>query len=259
MRLLVCVKQVPDPDLLHALDESGRAVRLPAASAFKMNRYDEFAVEEAVLIKERQADTTIDVLTVGPERAAEALRRAIGMGADHGIHILTGPAEPPGPAQIAAWIAALARPKGYGLVLTGVMSEDLMQAQVGPLLAARLGLPCATGVVAASIDHEGGRVRVEREIEAGAREVVEIDLPAVLTLQSGINQPRYPTLSHLLRANRQALETADAGTLPPAAATETLIRLAPPQRRRTGTVLAGSRAEKAGRLLAILREKALWA
>ncbi len=259
MRLLVCVKQVPDPDLLSELDELRRAVRLPTMNAFKMNRYDEFAVEEAVGIKERNADTTVDVLTVGPERAAEALRRAIGMGADHGIHILTDTAEPPGPAQIAAWIAEHARPKGYGLVLTGVMSEDLMQAQVGSLVAARLRLPCATGVVAESIDHESGRVRVEREIEGGAREVVEIDLPAVLTLQSGINQPRYPALSHLLRANRQTLETVDAKTLPPADPTETLIRLACPQKRRTGTVLAGNREEKADRLLAILREKALWA
>ena len=87
MRILVCVKQVPDPDLLRELDESGRAVRLPTAGAFKMNRYDEFAVEEAVCIKERHAGTTVDVRTVGPEHAAEALRRAIGMGADHGIHI----------------------------------------------------------------------------------------------------------------------------------------------------------------------------
>jgi electron transfer flavoprotein beta subunit len=259
MRLLVCVKQVPDPDLLRELDESGRAVRLPAAGAYKMNRYDEFAVEEAVGIKERHADTRVEVLTVGPARAAEVLRRAIGMGADHGIHILTGPAGPAGPTQTAAWIAAVARPRGYDLVLAGAMSEDLMQAAVGPMLAARLDLPCATAVVAEALAREEGRVRVEREIEGGAREAVALELPAVLTIQSGINQPRYPALSHLLRANRQPLETVDAAGLPPAGAAETLIRLACPQRRRAGEVLGGSREDKALRLLTILREKALWA
>jgi electron transfer flavoprotein beta subunit len=256
MRILVCIKQVPDPEALGALDERTRSVRLTHAGAFRMNRYDEVAVEEAIRIKERRAASAVDVISVGPERVTEVIRRALGMGADHGIHIAGGRRLLP-PATVAAWLAAAARTGDYALILAGVMSEDGMHSQVGPMLAAHLNRPCATAVVCAAVDPAGGCVRVEREIEGGAREELILELPAVLTIQSGINRPRYPALSNLLRANRQAVERLEPAALPALAPAETLIRLAPPQRSRAGLVLTGSSQEMAHSLLRLLREKAL--
>lgn len=257
MRLLVCVKQVPDPDAVRELDETSGSLRLPDAAAYRISRYDEFAIEAAVRIKESFPGMAIDVVSVGPARTAEALRRAMGMGADHGIQVLTRD-EDEVPAPVAAgWIAAAARRSGCDLVLSGVMSEDLMQGQVGPMIAAGLDWPCATAVIAVTVSPESRAVAVEREIEGGARELVEIGLPAVLTIQSGINRPRYPSLSNLLRANRQALEIVEPQPALPAFPAVTTWRPAYPQKSRAGVMLTAGRTENAARLVEILRQRAL--
>jgi electron transfer flavoprotein beta subunit len=257
MRLLVCVKQVPDPDAVRELDESSGGLSLPDSADRRISRYDEFAVEAAVRIKEEFAGTRVDVATVGAERAADALRRAMGMGADHGIHVQTqSGSELPAPA-VARSLANVARRRDYTLILCGVMSEDMMQAQVGPMIAADLDWPCATAVMAATVSPARERVEVEREIEGGARELAVIGFPAVLTIQSGINGPRYPTLSNLLRANRQALEIIAPEPAARSYCGSTSGRLAYPRKSRTGLMLAGSRIENAGRLVEILRARAL--
>jgi electron transfer flavoprotein beta subunit len=222
-----------------------------------MNRLDEFAVEEAVLIKEALPETRIDVITIGPERSAEVIKRAIGMGADDGIHVITEFEGYLSSSNIAAWIAQYARAKKYTLILTGAMSEDNMQGQVGPMIAARLALPCATAVVQERISPDKQFVYVEREMEGGHRDTLELPLPAVLTIQSGINTPRYPSLSNLLKANRQKQVIIHAGNLAHPAAGEELIQVVYPQKLRSGAVLKGTREEKAIRLLDILRERAL--
>jgi electron transfer flavoprotein beta subunit len=257
MKILVCVKQVPESEVPIHIDTSTGWIQEDAITDFKMNRLDEYAVEEALLIKESIAGTRIEVITVGPDRCDEVVRRAIGMGADSGVHIRTPSDDYQSPLQVASWIAEFAHKKAYDLILTGTMAEDDMQGQVGPALAARLSLPWATSVIFEKIAPDRKSIYVEREIEGGNRDILELKLPAVITIQSGINTPRWPSLSNLLRANSRKLETLYISDLKRLAGLEALVGVAYPEKSRAGLVLSGSRAEKAARLMTILREKHL--
>jgi len=257
MQILVCVKQVPESDTPIWIDKDTGWIQTDAISGYRMNRLDEFAMEEAVLIKAAAAHTMIDAVTVGPDRSADVIKRSIGMGADSGIHIVTESEQYQSSFEIAAWIAEYARNRPYDLILTGAMSEDSMQGQVGPMIAGRLARPWATSVILVKIAADAKTVYVEREIEGGSRHALELELPAVLTIQSGINTPRYPSLSNLLRANRQKLEKIQARELAQHASPEILDRIAYPQKKRAGTLLKGTTDEKARHLMRILREKAL--
>jgi len=257
MRILVCIKQVPESENPILIDDNKAWIQPDEISEFRMNRLDEFALEEAVLIKESVADTKIEIVSVGPERSKEVIKRGIGMGADAGIHIATGSEKYRSSFETAAWIAEYARGKAYDIILTGAMSEDNMQGQVGPMIAGRLALPCATAVILAKIAGDKKTIYVEREIEGGHRDTLKLRLPVVLTIQSGINTPRYPSLSNLLRANKMQLETIPAADLSQPAANENLVQMVYPQKTRAGVVLDGSAKEKAARLVRILDEKSL--
>jgi electron transfer flavoprotein beta subunit len=257
MKILVCVKQVPEAEIPIHIDEATAEIQKDAVSEFKMNRLDEYAVEEALLIKESIAGSRIDVITVGPARCDEVVRRAIGMGADSGVHIQTASEGYQSPFGIAAVIADFAHGKNYDLILTGAMSEDSMQGQVGPMLAAQLGFAWATSVIFEKIAPDKQSIYVEREIEGGHRDTLELRLPAVITIQSGINTPRWPSLSNLLRANSQKLEMIFISDPAKPRQMEHLAAVAYPQKTRAGLVLSGSLQEKATRLLTIFREKSL--
>jgi electron transfer flavoprotein beta subunit len=257
MKILVCIKQVPEPENAILIEAGSVRIQSEEICEFKMNRLDEFAVEEAVLIKEAHGDTKIDALSAGPERATEVIRRSIGMGADAGVHIDTGAGGYHSSFEIATWIAGYARGEKYDLILTGAMSEDNMQGQVGPMIAKQLGLPWATAVIFEKIAPDKATIYVEREIEGGQRDTLALPLPAVLTVQSGINTPRYPSLSNLLRANKQGVKRIECANRVQPAARESLVELVYPHKTRSGTVLKGTEKEKATQLIRILRERAL--
>ena len=267
MKILVCVKQVLDPDGPIRIAASGRTLEAAPDGLFRMNRFDEFALEAALQIREEFPGTRIDALTAGPARAARTVRRALETGADEGIHLLLEDDGCRTPFETASIIGAAARDRRYDLILTGVMAEDDMQAQVGPMLAEILSYPWATAVMALQVtpppesSSGPGVIRVERELEGGRREAFALTLPALLTIQSGANRPRYPALSHVLRARSQALETiplsrlyeSGAGFAPPVR--ERLLGLEEPAPLQTGLILAGSPEEKAEALLRILRTR----
>lgn len=257
MKILVCVKQVPESEIPIHIDAPAGWIQTDAIPEFKMNRLDEFAVEEALLIKESIADARIDVITVGPDRCEDVVRRAMGMGADSGAFIQTVSDKYQSPGEIAAAIADFAHDKNYALILTGAMSEDSMQGQVGPMLAARLGFPWATSVIFEKIAPDQKSIYVEREIEGGHRDTLELKLPAIITLQSGINTPRWPSLSNLLRANSQELVKITISDSAKPCQVEQLAELVYPEKRRAGLILSGSMQVKAARLLTIFREKSL--
>jgi len=254
MNILVCIKAVPD-DEQHGPD-SGWPLELPEIP-LRMNSFDTYAMETAIRIKEAVPGTSVDALTMGPPEAAAVIKRAAGMGANNGIHILTQTRTVTDPFSIASAIAAVAGSRGYDLIIAGAMSEDLMQMAVGPMIAGRLDLPCATAVIHQQIDFENGKIYVEREIEGGNREMFNLRLPALITVQSGICTPRYPSLSNMLRANRMSIEIIDADTVLPDAAAQTIVSLEEPEKMRAGRVLEGSATEKADQLIAILREQSL--
>ena len=257
LKILVCIKQVCESESPIQIDEHARWIQTDAITGYKMNRLDEFAVEEAVLLKEAYPDTQIDAITLGPARAAEVIKRAIGMGADHGVHLVTESEGYINPFIIACRIADYARDKPYTLILAGVMSEDQMQGQVGPMIAACLSLPWATAVIRQQMAPDKKSVFAEREIEGGSRDTLQLQLPAVLTIQSGINRPRYPSLSNLLRANKQKLETIIADDSAQPVVRENVVRVAYPAKSRCGIYLTGNQAEKASRLLDLLRQRSL--
>lgn len=263
MKILVCVKQVLDPDGPVRIDTAGRGIEAVPGASFRMNRFDEYALEEALRIREAFPGTHIDALSVGPERCSRTVRRALELGADEGIHLLLGDECYRTPFEIASLIGQYAGRNDYDLVLTGFMAEDDMQAQVGPMLAEMLGYPWATAVMAVRWPLFPGTILVERELESGRREVLEIRLPALITVQSGINLPRYPALSHVLRARSRALVTIPVSRQCQEPVTswpeprERIAALTEPAPEKTGLILSGTPGEKAEKLLRLLQERAL--
>ena len=257
MKILVCVKQVPEAEAEISIDASTKWISVGGAAEYRMNRFDECAVEESVLIKEAFPDTVIDVITVGPEQAEAVVRRSMGMGADNGAHILIEADGYVDAFATAGAIAAYARNKQYDLILTGAMSEDLMQGQVGPLLAAHLEVAFISSTIHAELAADEKKIYVEREVEGGSREAGNINLPALLTIQTGINTPRYPALSKLLRANNQELAVVEADLSEDASTPQRLVDVSLPEKTRDAVFLEGSTADKAMQLAVILKERSL--
>ncbi len=257
MKILVCVKQIINLESDIVIDPNRNWVQIGSATDFTFNRFDEYAVEEAILIKSKFPDTTVDILSVGPDRVNAVIKRLQGMGADHGIHVLTRDEGYISPFVIAEWIARVSRDRQYDLILTGVMSEDEMQGQVGPTIAALLGWPCATSVIHEEISSDKKSIAVEREIENGLKDTMDITLPAVLTIQSGINEPRYPTLTHMLRAKKEQTEVIDSKNFDGVLPRQTLSEMTYPKKLRSGTVLKGDPREKAAQLVSILSHRSI--
>jgi electron transfer flavoprotein beta subunit len=259
MKILVCIKQVPDSADALQIDGQTGLLSYPANTAFRMNRFDEFALEEALLIKEKLPGTLVDALSVGPEQVSATVQRAMGMGADHGIHILDETEGYRSPFAVASLIAASVHARNYDLILTGVMAEDTMASQTGQIIAALLDLPAASSVIKEEIRPERADVVVEREIEGGNREVVQLKMPAVLTIQPGINFPRYPSFSKVMRARSYAQELIRAEDLAVEEPREFCRRVRIPEPVSQGVFIQGSTQEKARKLVHILHEKSLLA
>jgi electron transfer flavoprotein beta subunit len=259
MKILVCIKQVLSKEGLLEIDPSGSSITSGRSPLFQLNSYDEYALEAALQMKESFPGTSMDVLSVGPARVDSVLRRGLGMGADAGIHLLTEEGAVPDPFQVSSWIAAWIRQRSYDLILTGFLSEDDQEGQVGPLIAELLGWPCSSSVMALELFPDRQQAQVEREVESGFREKWRLALPAVCTVQSGINRPRYPVLSHVLRARKQSLECLPVASLEAADGRRILVRYTYPEKVRAGLALEGTPREKAERLAAIFLEKGLLA
>jgi len=252
VKILVCVRQVIDPVTCPMPDPASGALLLDEQTIFRLNRYDAYAGEEALRIKDTHPGVSVTALSLGPERVVEVIRRAMGMGADHGIHLETGPCESVDPAAVAFPIAEYLRRKEFDLILTGVMSEDWQRGAVGPMIAAFLDLPLAVAVTALKLELDEREIFVERELDGGWREELALPLPALLTVQSGALRPRYPSLSHLLRARGAEIEKIAA---PLVAEQVAVVGYELPRRQRAGVVLDGTPREKAAQLWHTLRRQ----
>ena len=255
MKILVCIKQVINTEGPIALAPGERWLRESGDACYHMNSYDEYALEEALLLKDSIPGVEIHTLSVGPERVTRVVRQALSKGADQGIHLRCDKL-PLSALETANYIAQYARNQAFDLVLAGVMSEDAMQCQVGPLLAALLSLPCAVSVTAIELA-DGGRITVRSELEGMLTEKIVLPLPAVVTVQSGGNIPRYPSLSNIMRAKEKTIRTIDTGDMAAAAPHEEFLPLAYPAAAIKGTILTGTRDEKAEQLLDILHGRSL--
>jgi electron transfer flavoprotein beta subunit len=252
MKILVCIKEVPDTGSQITIDERGKWIDESKAS-FRMNRYDEHALEEALKIKDNNPETTIHAITLGPQRAAAVVRRALEMGTDEGFHIVS-PEGFVNAFSTASVLSGYAKENSYDLILCGVISEDCMQSQVGPMLAAMLDIPSLPQVVSIRIDSEGKCATVERELSDSRRQMLKISLPCLLAVQSGINRPRYPSLSNVLRAKKQHIKTFEPVLNYKSNDSFSLLY---PDVSSTGRFIEGTSEVKAGRLVQILQENSL--
>lgn len=257
MKILVCVKQVPIPEVPIRIDTENCWIHEGEEAEYCMNRYDEHAIEEALLIKELFSGVTVDAISVGPERVASTLRKALALGVQNGIHILFEDRGYPSSHEIASLIADYARGKAYDLILAGVMAEDDMQSIVGPMVASMLTLPCATAVVKETVDMEKKRIAVTCEVEGGVQEAAVLEMPCLLTIQSGINVPRYPALSNMLRSKSQKLERIKTNKQCNCEPKVIPIFHNYFEKKEEGLILEGNPTEKADKLLDFLHEKSL--
>jgi electron transfer flavoprotein beta subunit len=250
MKIAVCIKQVPTREWHPRLNDAGTWIRDQDAS-FEMNEPDAYALEEALRLKEKHGGEVV-VCSGGPTRVAQVIREALARGADRAIHV-----EDEGLASADAFVtsdalAGAMKDEAFDLILTGLQSDDQGLAQVGVILAEKLGLPHATIIM--EVQAEGRRLRVKRELEGGWFQWVEMPLPAVITIQSGINQLRYATLKGIMAAKKKDIRKAAAPAAP--APRQKIVSLYIPEKAKKTQIIGGSAAEAAKELVRRLREDA---
>ncbi len=203
MKTFVCIKRVPDTSEAEVkVDATGKDVDNSRFS-FDINDADNYAVEEAVLIKEAKGGT-VQVVCLGPQDADVMIRMALAKGGDSAIRIDDPRINVLDPLKVAKVLAAVVKGQEFDLVLTGCMANDDGNMAVGVAMAEELGVPHAAMVK--KLEVEDGKVKAHRELEGGISEVVEIDLPAVITIQTGINEPRYAPIRGIREAQKKELK-----------------------------------------------------
>ncbi|MCX8117167.1 MAG: electron transfer flavoprotein subunit beta/FixA family protein [Desulfobacterota bacterium] len=253
MNIVVCVKRVPktaEADII--IEKDGKDIKKDHL-VFALNDWDGYAVREAVRLKEELGGEVV-VMTVGPEESKEVLTRCLAMGADRAVRI----EEPlPNDGRLIAEILSKAiQTQPFDLILTGVQAEDDGWGQVGVALAQILGIPHAS--IVTHIEVAEGKARVRRELEGGLEELLEVRLPAVLTIQTGINEPKYVSLTAILEAEEKEtreLTLDEIGTVPSASLDATIEEVAFPPAGRMAEFLRGSPEEVVDQLTEILKKK----
>jgi electron transfer flavoprotein beta subunit len=248
VKVVVAVKQVAQLGDEVEFTDDERDVD-PDYLEFALNEWDTYATEEALQIRERTGDGEVVVVSVGGEDVEDAMRRALAMGADRGIRVDVE--EPLDPIQVARALAEVVRSEEPDLVLSGVQSSDSVQAATGTALAELLGLPRVA--VVTKIELGDGKATAHRELEGGLVDVTEVDTPCVITIQTGINEPRYATLRAIKQAEQKEIEVREPADL--GAAAYSVRRMFVPPRGEGAEILDGGPADVAQRIKEILEEK----
>ena len=246
MKILVALKQVPDTETKIKVAADGRSLD-PADVKWIMSPYDEYALEEAIRIKEAKGAEVL-ALTVGGDAGKDVLKNALALGADAAV-LLKGDGQ--GDAfAVAQMIAAYAKDKGFDLILCGNKGLGGDNAAMGPMLAELLGVAQANVIVKLELGE--GTFKAEREIEGGS-EIVEGALPAVITAQKGLNEPRYASLKGIMAAKKKTIEELDAAPVTAGAQVSSLVL---PPERPAGRKLEGDAANQAQSLIQALKDEA---
>ncbi len=205
VKIAVCIKRVPDMDVRFKVAGDGASLD-ETGIKFDINDFDAWAVEAALQLKEKAGQGEVVVISLGPNAAQETIRKALSLGADRGIHLQADKIPFDGFA-IATALAAELKDGAYDLVLFGKLSPDSSNGVTGPMVAELLGMPCVTAI--STLDIANGRGTAKRELE-GAQEIVDFPLPAVLTIDEGLNTARYPSLKGIMAAKKKPLESKPA-------------------------------------------------
>jgi electron transfer flavoprotein beta subunit len=255
MKIFVCLKQVPDTETKIKMNADRTGID-PAGVKWVMNPYDEYAVEEAVKLKEAKPGTMVYAITVGPKaRAADVLRTALAMGADEGI-LVNAPENLDAFSTAKALAEAIRAEGGAQILFTGKLAIDDNASSVGQMLAEFMGIPHTTVVSKFSMNNES--VLVERDVEGGAKEVVEMMVPAVIAANKGLNMPRYASLPGIMKAKKKVLKDVEFASLG-ISDSEMKVKLSgftlPPEKPPV-KMLAGDAVAQAASLVQLLRDEA---
>ena len=252
MKIVVCIKQVPARDAPLVIAEGGWIRETDIG--FEMNEPDSFALEEALRLKEKHTGEVIAV-SMGPERVKQTIKEALAKGADRGMHIADDKVHTLDPLGAAKLLAAAIEREKPDLVLTGLQSDDHGFGQTGVLLAGVLDVPHATIIMAIEVD--GQKMKLKRELEAGWFQHIECPLPAVLTIQSGINKVRYATLKGIMSAKKKEITTISRESLSVThEPTQRIERTYVPTKTKKTEFLTGTPKEAAAKLLEKLKHEA---
>ena len=255
MKIAVCIKQVVTREWQVRIADSKTWVRDQDAS-WELNEPDAYALEEGLRLKEKHGGEVI-VISAGPARVAQVLREALARGADRAIHVQGDDLAQADAFGAGGALAAALEPEQIDLVLTGLQSDDQGFAQVGVILAEKLGMPHSTIIMEVQVHPSTGsgqaNLRVKRELEGGWFQWIAMPLPAVLTIQSGINQLRYATLKGIMAAKKKELRAVPAGA---AASKQRIASIYMPEKGKQTTLIDGTPQEAARELVRLLREDA---
>ncbi len=258
MKVMVCLKQVPHQDARLDVKSDGTWIQEDNIK-FEINSYDTYALEEALQIKDA-GDTEVVVVSVGPDRVTQALRTSLGMGADRAVHVKDDDADASDALGCAKILAAVAKDENPDVIFAGFMSDDGNFSAVPPMLAELLGIPSATGAL--SVEAGDGTVKVERELEGGALEVVELNKPCLVALQSGANQVRYASLKGIMQAKKKPVDVKSLGDLGVTDAgaggvKAKIDKIYVPTKSATADILEGSTDEVVSQLVSKIKELGL--
>jgi electron transfer flavoprotein beta subunit len=260
MKIVVPVKEVAVLDEEFELLEDRSGVD-PDALDWELNEWDEFSLEAALQLREAEGQGEVVVISVGDENAEEGLRACLAKGADRARRIWEGALEGVGPLSVARVLAAAVERESPDLVLCGVQSSDAVDSATGVALAAHLDLPRVAVVKALDFDAASRSATVERELEGGLVELLRVELPAVLTIQTGINEPRYANLRAIKQAKEKPLEVSSTSELGldddslAAAAGSHVRSVAHPDAGKGAEMLNGSASAVAERIATIVKER----
>jgi electron transfer flavoprotein beta subunit len=253
MKILIAMKQVPVRDSRLRPDSTGRWIEESDLN-FEINEPDAYALEEALQLKEKHGGEVV-ALCAGPARAQQSIREALAKGADRAIHIEEENLPALDALGAARLLAAAAKPENPDLILTGLQSDDLGYGQTGVIMAELLGRPHSTIIM--SVEIAGPSVRVKRELEDGWFQHIEMPLPAVLTIQSGINKLRYATLMGIKKARTKEIKRLTAADLGGLSSPSAVIeRVQAPRKTKQATILEGDPKTAAAKLVEKLRFEA---
>jgi electron transfer flavoprotein beta subunit len=258
---IVCLKQVPDTETQIKIAQDGMSV-VTDNIKWVMNPYDEYAVEEALRIREKFGGE-VTVVGVGPKRVTESIRTALAMGADKGILVDDPSAAGSDSLGIARILAAVIKDLDYNIILCGKQGVDDDYGVVGSNLAELLGIPQISVVVKLDVSEDGATIQAHREVEGGTM-VIEAPLPALITAQKGLNEPRYASLPGIMKAKKKPLDVKtiadlglDAAQVGEGGAKIKVLQLSPPAEREAGKMVDGETPdEKAANLAKLLHEEA---
>ncbi len=259
MKIMVCLKQVPHRDARLDVRADGTWIQEDNLK-FEINSYDTYALEEALQAKDA-GDCEVVAVSIGPDRVTQALRTALGMGADRAIHVKDDEAEGSDALGVAKILAAVAKEENPDQIYMGLMADDGNFAAVPPMLAELLGIPHTSAAL--KVNRNNGSVTVDREIEGGAHEVVELQSPCLIAVQTGLNQVRYASLKGIMAAKKKPLDVktvADlglSGQVGAANAKITIEKVSTPQKGEGAELVTGSADEMAAGLLSKIKELGL--